>query len=133
MQYVTEADPDNTNGVVEIMTESDSDLQLKYEWQKMVVDTLMELRPKRSLAKVKATNRAIYNRLFDSTIDVAERMALHDTLGLLQVLFPSINQTPTKVQTQKSALEVRRLRIKTRHRTRKSIQALIGNKSVQSS
>jgi hypothetical protein len=59
--------------------------ELKYAWQEVVVDAFLAS-PSDLTVKINEAERAISDRLRESEIDFAERMALDDALRMLRVL-----------------------------------------------
>jgi hypothetical protein len=67
---------------------------VKYPWQQLVLDALIELRPECIPLRVTAAERAISARLCeDGTPEIEERIALRDALRSLRVLFPMAGET----------------------------------------
>jgi hypothetical protein len=70
------------------MSANDADPQLKYPWQKPLLDAFTEFNPKWLPVKVSAAQRAISARLRDlSSLDLNERIALEDAIRSLRTLF----------------------------------------------
>ncbi len=61
--------------------------KLDYPWQLPILDILIKLR-KNVRCKVSTATRAIRKRLRDPILTVHERIALHNALRELQLLFP---------------------------------------------
>lgn len=59
--------------------------ELKYAWQEAVVEAFLAS-PSDLTVKINEAERAISDRLRESEIDFAERMALDDALRMLRVL-----------------------------------------------
>jgi hypothetical protein len=59
--------------------------ELKYAWQEVVVDAFLAS-PSDLTVKINEAERAISDRLRESEIDFAERMALDDAQRMLRVL-----------------------------------------------
>jgi len=60
---------------------------LKYPWQRFILDAFAETHPAEFLKKINAAQRAIAARLCDSTpADIDERIALNDGLQSLHAL-----------------------------------------------
>jgi hypothetical protein len=65
------------------------DSKVQHPWQEAVFDAFVELRPDLLPEKVKAAQRAVYQRLSDlSRSDVDERIALREALLSLRELSP---------------------------------------------
>jgi len=62
------------------------DSNLKYPWQKVVLDAVMELMPERLPDKIYLAEGAISARLVQTPTDSAEQLALRDASFALKIL-----------------------------------------------
>lgn len=75
---------------------------LRYPWQQTLLDAFMELNPEHLAAKINIAERAISERLCDSTsTDVEEGIALRDALQSLRVLLAEVRERNEKVTERK--------------------------------
>jgi hypothetical protein len=77
--------------------------ELKYPWQKAVLDAFLEFDPDRLVLKVGVAERTISARLRDHNhrLDLDEELALHDALRSLQVLFNEASERAKKAAGKK--------------------------------
>ena len=82
------------------MSVDDADPQLKYPWQKPVLDALTEFNPKWLPLKATAAKRAISARFRDiGPVNLDEWIALQDAMRSLRILFPAESEASDKRET----------------------------------
>jgi hypothetical protein len=83
------------------MRESPSNPNLKYSWQQVVFDALIEFHPENMWKKLTAAETAISERLLQRNLEFEEVLALRDSLSALKVVYP---KTGLKVESVEKAL-----------------------------
>ena len=70
------------------MRESPLDPNVKYSWQRVVLDALIEYRPDHIATKLTAAQKTISERLVQTNLDCEEVLALRDSLSALNLVHP---------------------------------------------
>jgi hypothetical protein len=86
------------------MRESPFSANLKYSWQQVVFDALIEFHPEHMSKTLRAAETAVSERLLQRNLDHEEVLALRDSLSVLNVVYP---EAGLKVDSAESALRER--------------------------
>ena len=86
------------------MRESPLDPSLKYSWQQVVFDALIECHPEHTETKLTAAKKVISERLVQRNLDHQETLVLLDSLLALNVVHPKARR---KVECRGSGCSLR--------------------------